>query len=207
MKYLKRKRLLNRKTGQKLLLAAALFILLWSRILSSVATIQEVQASFPNEAVRGEIRVPDIVLADNSVQDHVAVQQQVSGNKDLRLEELTERTRKIRRITAFYARWDAPLASKAEYILDISEKYGLDWRLIPAISIVESTGGRYCFRSYNAFCWGRMSFSSFEQAIETVARGLSTGYRTDNPYTIAYKYNPVTPESWGSKVSGLMSQI
>ena len=192
---------------QKVLLAIALFILLWSRVLSGVAAIQEVEASYPDVQVRGTITVPEVTLADETVQAHVAVQKQMSGQKDVKLEELTERSRKARRIREFYERWNAPMAAQSEFIVDTAEKYGIDWRLIPAISIVESTGGRYCFRSYNPFGWGKMSFSSFEEAIDTVARGLANGYGTSDPYAITPSYNPVTPASWANKVSGLMSQI
>jgi hypothetical protein len=207
MKRILFKRLKYRKIGQKVLLAIALFILLWSRVLSGVAAIQEVEATYPDIQVRGAVTVPEVTLADETVASHIAVQEEMSGHKDVKLQELTERSRKARRIREFYARWNAPMADNAEFIVDTSEKYGIDWRLIPAISIVESTGGRYCFRSYNSFGWGKMSFSSFEEAIDTVARGLANGYGTSNPYAIAPRYNPVTPNEWANKVSGLMSQI
>lgn len=207
MKRLNFKRFKDRKIGQKILLALALFILLWSRVLSGVAAIQEVQASYPNENVRGTFTVPTVEMTDETVQAHVAVQAEMSGQKDVRLQELTDRSRKARRIRQFYERWNSPMAAQAEFIVDTSEKYGIDWRLIPAISIVESSGGVYCFRPYNAFGWGKMGFSSYEEAIDTVARGLGTKYGTSNPYAIAPRYNPVTPTSWANKVSGLMSQI
>lgn len=207
MKRISFKRLKNRKVGQKFFLAIALFILLSSRVLSGVAAIQEVEAMYPDIQVRGSVTVPEVTLADETVALHIAVQEEMSGHKDIKLQELTERSRKIRRIREFYARWNAPMADNAEFIVDTAEKYGIDWRLIPAISIVESTGGIYCFRSYNAFGWGKMSFSSLEEAIDTVARGLAEGYGTSNPYAIAPHYNPVTPNEWANKVSGLMSQI
>lgn len=86
-----------------------------------------------------------------------------------------------------------------------AEAYGLDARLLPAISMVESTGGSNCFLSHNAWGYGRYSWSSWEEAIWGVAAGISSGYGSD-----------ATPESmegvycaapWGSKVRSCMSQI
>jgi len=207
MKHLKRKRLHNRKIGQKVLLGTTLIVLLWSRIFSSVATIQQVQASFPTENIRGDIQMPLIARGNDTVASHIAIQISVAGDINKRLEESHSLKRKARRIRDFYARWNAPMATHAEYIVQVSEEFGIDWRLIPAISVVESSGGRHCFLSYNAFGWGKHGFSNFEDAIYTVAKGLATGYQTDNPYSIAPKYNPVTPSAWANKVSGLMSQI
>jgi hypothetical protein len=50
------------------------------------------------------------------------------------------------------------MAEQAYYIVEISEHFGIDYRLIPAISIVESSGGKYCFKSYNPFGWGKSGF-------------------------------------------------
>ncbi len=207
MKHLKRKRSHDRKMGQKAILALALFILLCSRVLSSVETINEVQASFPTEQMRAEIPVPVIESNDDTVTSHVEFQKLMSGEVDVPLQEITEKSKRAGRIRSFYERWNAPMALQAEYIVDAAQRYGIDWRLIPAISIVESSGGRYCFRPYNAFGWGKMGFNSYEEAIETVTHGLALKYGTDNPYAIAPRYNPVTPSAWASKVSGLMSQM
>lgn len=207
MRRQKRKRLYNRKTGQKILLGCALAVLLCSRLFSSIATIQEVEASFITTATTSQIPAPNVRSYTESVQDHIAFQQAIVGQKDIRLQEIAERSNRIERVRSFYNRWNSPMAANAEFIVDTAEKYGIDWRLIPAISIVESSGGRYCFRPYNAFGWGKMGFSSFEHSIDTVSYGLATSYGTSNPYAIAPKYNPVTPSSWASKVSGLMSQI
>lgn len=209
MRHTKRKRLINRKIGQRILLGIALVILLWSRILVNIATIQSVQASFPNEQLRGDFPTPSVesIESDELVASHVIFQEQVSGDKGIPLSELTERKKKIQEVEEFYARWNAPMGAHATYIVDVAAEFGIDYRLIPAISIVESSGGRYCFRPYNAFGWGKMGFASFEDAIYTVSKGLAEGYGTDNPHAIAPTYNPVTPVSWANKVAGLMSQI
>lgn len=207
MQRLKSKRSHDPKTGQKVLLSFALIILLGSRILSSVATIQDVQASFPETPERGDINLPAIELQDTTAQAHIATQSKMAGDNGQRLRELSEHKDKVERVRAFYARWNAPMADHADYIVTVSEQFGLDWRLIPSISIVESSGGKFCFKPYNFAGWGKMGFNNFEEAIYTVAAGLASGYRTSNPYAIAPKYNTVTPSSWANKVSYLMTQV
>ncbi len=104
---------------------------------------------------------------------------------------------------------NSPLYELADYIVEISDKYGLDYRLLVAIAMQESN---LCKRipkdSYNCWGWGIYGnkitrFSSYEEAIETVAKGLrekyvDKGYYTI--YTIMRKYNPSSKGSWGDAV-------
>ena len=207
MKRTLRKVHVSGKKTQKVLLFSVLSILLWSRMLSSFATIQDVKTSFSLPAFASDDTIAMTVPADISVETHVNSQMQLAGQRDVRLEEMSEHGQKVRKVEEFYARWNAPLGAHADYIVQVSEELGLDYRLIPAISIVESSGGQHCFRSYNAWGWGKSGFTSFEQGIYTVGNGLANGYHTSNPYAIAPRYNPVTPDSWANKVSSLMSQI
>lgn len=195
------------KTVQKVMLFSVLTVLLWSRALSSFTTIQEVQSSFELPAFASDSAIPSNISVDTTVEMHIASQLKLVGEHDVRLEELSEHGQKVRKIQNFYARWNSPMAANAEYIVEVSEQFGIDYRLLPAISIVESSGGKHCFRSYNPFGWGKSGFNSFDQAIYTVGSGLANGYKTSNPYSIAPKYNPVTPDSWANKVSSLMSQM
>jgi hypothetical protein len=119
---------------------------------------------------------------------------------------------KVKRVERYLATRSAPLASYSEYMVKISQKYNLDYRLIPAISIVESNGGKYAYRPYNAWGWGGAkgySFTSWEQSISTVAVGLSKYYSSGlvTPQLIAPRYNPHTPNQWAGKVSYIMSQM
>lgn len=79
----------------------------------------------------------------------------------------------IKAIDAYFEEKDAPLAGYGNIFVEVSQKVKLDWRLLPAISFRESTGGKELFRSYNPFGWGRENFDSFNEAIETVGRNLA----------------------------------
>lgn len=98
-----------------------------------------------------------------------------------RITKIVRETR-VAVIEAYFARRNAPLADIAQDFIDISERYGLDWRLLPAISIIESSGGlRIPNDSYNPYGWGCSStgaclrFHGWRSATEAVAAGLSNG--------------------------------
>ncbi len=57
-----------------------------------------------------------------------------------------------------------------------ADTHGLDWRLLPSISLVESGGGRTA-KGNNLFGWanGKMTFNSVGEAIHLVASALAHG--------------------------------
>lgn len=73
----------------------------------------------------------------------------------------------------FFAKYRSPLAVHAGDFLKASDKFGLDWRLLPSLVIVES-GGRN-IRNNNVFGWGNGAgrFRSVAESITVVADCLS----------------------------------
>jgi hypothetical protein len=69
-----------------------------------------------------------------------------------------------------------PDASYAPVFVREADSHGLDWRLLPSISLVESGGGRHA-RGNNLFGWanGKSTFDSISEAIHHVAEALSHG--------------------------------
>lgn len=87
------------------------------------------------------------------------------------------------RIEAYFGTWNLPLGEHSEFMVEMADKYNLDWRLLPAIGMRESTGGKFaCYN--NPFGWGscKIKFDNFEEAIETLARNLAG----ENPRTEMY---------------------
>ncbi|WKZ24251.1 MAG: hypothetical protein QY312_01430 [Candidatus Dojkabacteria bacterium] len=117
--------------------------------------------------------------------------------------------KKVAAVKSFFKRYKAPLEAHAEDFVRAADSYGIDYRLLPAIAMIESSGGKFLFRPYNPFGWGRSGFPSFTAAIYDVARGMSRYYAGGlrEPERIAYRYNPVTPESWGRKARTFMNQM
>ncbi len=67
----------------------------------------------------------------------------------------------------------------SNYMVETSDKYDIDWRLIPAIAMKESTGGDAAPKeSFNAWGFenGKTQFTSWESAIDSVAKTLKTRY-------------------------------
>lgn len=106
----------------------------------------------------------------------------------------------------------SPLADYADEFVATADKYDLDWRLVPAISGVESTFGKNIPKnSYNAYGWanGNYSFASWEDSIEVVSKTLRTKYidrGAPSINKIARRYAPPS-SSWAWKVKFFMSKI
>ena len=128
------------------------------------------------------------------------------------LDKLNEDKLKAQKIELFFRvnRNNAPLADYAEKFVEVANKYGLDYRLLPAIAVMESGGGKSLFRSYNAWGYGKYSFNSFEEGIEIVGKGLKTGYidkGRDTVEEIAPIYCPPNYKNWARSVNQFMLEI
>ena len=109
-----------------------------------------------------------------------------------------------------------PLESYAKLIVDTSDKYDIDYRLIPAIAMKESGAGIAArSESYNAWGFenGRTNFESWEQSIEIVAKTLREKYfdrGLDSPEEIMAVYAPpqlYTGGKWAKDINFFFSQM
>ena len=115
------------------------------------------------------------------------------------------------RLTAlrtFFKRAECPAVEYAREFLDAADRYDLDWRLLPSLSFVESTGGKAA-RNNNLFGWdsGRAQFSSPSAGIHEVGYRLthSNLYRDKNLDEVLTTYNP--DASYAQRVKFVMRQI
>ena len=106
----------------------------------------------------------------------------------------------------------APLAEHAQTLVQVSDAYGLDYRLLTAIAMQESNGGKKIpDGSYNAWGWAIYGdnvkkFENWDQGIETVGKGLKNHYidrGLTNPETIMAKYTPPSLEKGGAWAKGV----
>lgn len=119
-------------------------------------------------------------------------------------------------IKKYLEKYQSPIAPYADLIVEVSDKYGLDWRLLVAIAQQESNLGKKAPPdSYNAWGWGvhsrsTLRFSSWEKGIETVARGIKEKY-IDEGYTtpeeIMNKYTPLSSGSWAFGVNQFIQEL
>lgn len=112
--------------------------------------------------------------------------------------------------------YHSPLLPYANLIVTTSDKYGVDWRLLIAIAQQESNLGKKIPEgSYNAWGWGihsqgTLGFSSWEEAIETVAQGIKEGYLDKGyktPEEIMKKYTPNSDGSWSFAVNHFLEEL
>jgi len=108
----------------------------------------------------------------------------------------------------FFAAADCPVQHLSAAFLNVADLYQLDWRLLPSIAFVESTGGKAA-RNNNLFGWksGRAAFPSMKAAIYHVAYYLanSTLYRHKNIDQILATYNP--DSDYAKRVKFVMRKI
>lgn len=114
----------------------------------------------------------------------------------------------------FFKNYKTPLSEYASTFIQVADKYKLDYRLLPAISMQESNGGkRVINNSHNPFGYGIYGskvtkFSSWEEAIETVGKGLRENYLDEGlvtPEQIMAKYTPPSIGLGGPWAKGVRS--
>ncbi|MBU1557931.1 glucosaminidase domain-containing protein [Patescibacteria group bacterium] len=116
----------------------------------------------------------------------------VPQNQDATVEiSVSINEERAEKIDAYYAQRDMPLEGYGAKMVAEAEKNNIDWRLIPAIAIKESTAGKFAC-GYNPFGWGscKIKFNSWDHAIETIAYNLGGS----NPATARYYEGTTTEE-------------
>lgn len=126
-------------------------------------------------------------------------------------EEPKEDTRNLI-LRSFLEKNKSPLASYADKIIEESDRNDLDWRLIPAITGVESNfGKRIPYNSYNAYGWanGNFKFRSWEDSIKIVSFTLKNKYIEKGARRISHIAKIYAPpnQNWGNKVKNIINKI
>jgi hypothetical protein len=112
-------------------------------------------------------------------------------------------------LSRFFQQRDSPLVDDASHFLKASDKHRLDWRLLPSLAMIESSGGKY-YQNKNVFGWqsGRARFQSIREGIEFVASRLAESpiYAGKDVATKLRIYNPARHD-YGQKVMGVMREL
>ena len=100
---------------------------------------------------------------------------------------------RLERLVQFFEKRDCPLSHHAADFLLAADENALDWRLLPSISMIESSGGKD-YRNNNVFGWasGDGEFSSVGEGIHFVAAQLASSrlYRNKSVDAKLQTYNP-----------------
>ena len=101
---------------------------------------------------------------------------------------------RLSRLIRFFGDRGCPLRAAALDFLIAADQNHLDWRLLPSISMIESSGGKD-FKNNNVFGWGssREGFPSVRAGIHFVASKLAKSklYRGKNLESKLQTYNPL----------------
>lgn len=108
-------------------------------------------------------------------------------------------------------KYNAPLSEGTDEFIKTCKKYDLDCYLLPAISGLESTFGRFIYpNSYNPFGWGRgyIIFNSWEEGIDAVGNGLRNGYLNRGALSLS-EIGPIYSESptWAIRVQYFINEF
>jgi hypothetical protein len=118
------------------------------------------------------------------------------------------------KIDTYFKERSMPLAGYGARMVSVAEEYDIDWRLLPAIAVRESSGGKQAC-GYNPFGWAscKIDFKSYNEAIDTLARNLGG----KNPRTAAYysgatekklyHYNGTVVPTYTQEVLNIMENI
>ncbi len=135
---------------------------------------------------------------ENGVVDHV---------------EVKKLDKKAEVLAAYLAKFNSPLQYHAQDFVDAANIYNLDWKLVAAISGVESTFGKFIPGGFNGWGWGvygtqAIFFKSWTEAIFTVSKGLRENY-VNKGYTEPIAMNRIyaTSPTWGSRVVFFMNDL
>lgn len=123
---------------------------------------------------------------------------------------------RIAAVENFFSYYKSALTPYAKDVVAAADKYDLDYRLIPAIAMQESTACKHIVKNSNN-CWGYgiygkkvTRFKNYKEGIEIVTKALATRYKAaglETPEQIMSKYNPVSTGTWAVGVANYMARL
>lgn len=123
---------------------------------------------------------------------------------------------RVANLKYFFRKYESVLYDQSEFIVKMADQYKLDYRLIPAIAMQESNLCKYIYEgSHNCWGWGIYGnkvtrFESYNEAIETISRGIKKNYidkGLTTPEAIMRKYTPPSDGSWAFGVNTFLKMI
>lgn len=109
--------------------------------------------------------------------------QEIGGIKAQEIIVIDDRAKNI---DEYFAKLNLPLAGYGKTFVEVADKYDLDYRLLPAIAMRESTGGKHaCWNDDdNVFGWHscKTTFNSQEAAIDKVGAHLAGEIKSTKGY-------------------------
>ena len=122
---------------------------------------------------------------------------------------------RVLRTDRYFAERSMPLEGYGAKFVEAADKCDLDWRLLPAIAVRESSGGKQACGN-NPFGWSscRADFESVEKAIEIVGANLcgfnprtEIYYKNKTTYERLWSYNGIVNQNYPDEVLKIMDDF
>lgn len=167
------------------------------KTLTLVLIALAILAGSPNFKYDAALAEPTLTVATSAVQADIG-----SAEADARALKLA----------AYLESKNSVLAPYAVDFVKSADKYGLDWRLLVAISGVESGFAKiYVVGTYNSWGWGGgyINLGSWDNAIEVISKALNENYATKWQARTVEEIGPIWAEdpNWSKKVNLYLNQI
>ena len=119
---------------------------------------------------------------------------------------------RVKALSNVFKKYNSPLEPYASAYVQAADKYGVDWRLLPSISGLESSFGVHLMpNSYNAYGWGggHIYFKNWEDGIDHINKTLKANYMEKWGATNVWEIGPIYAESptWSVRVNRFMEEI
>ncbi|MEZ0209043.1 MAG: hypothetical protein ACAH17_02620 [Candidatus Paceibacterota bacterium] len=159
--------------------------------------------------------VPFMAIPSLTLASHIASLDTTPVTKvEISVEDI--RKEKAEAIDTYFKERSMPLEGTGMTFVLVAEKYGLDWTLLPAIGIRESSGGKAAC-GHNPFGWGSCklhNFGSYEQAIEALGKNLGGANEKTARYYAGkstkeklYYYNGTVVPTYPDEVIAIMKKV
>lgn len=119
-------------------------------------------------------------------------------------------------LTAFLSEYQSPLTPYAGLMVTKADQYGIDYRLLAAVAMQETTLCKKTLQQAPYNCWGFgiwgkhvTGFGSYAEAIDTISRYFGTKKEKgiDTLDAIGKIYNPGNVNNWKENVALVMNQL
>lgn len=171
---------------------------------------QNLPVNIPSSSIASTFSAYDSSLSFASLPTNEDLKQFIAGDEVVAADGRGELVRQ------FLTKYDSPLEPYSDFIVSMADKYGLDFRLVPAIAMQESNLCKHIPEGSNN-CWGFgiygdkiMKFSTYAEGIETVTKALAGKYKAlglHTPEEIMSRYTPSSNGSWAFGVNHFMEQL
>lgn len=137
------------------------------------------------------------------------------ANQNLLKDKVVSRDARTEILEAFFKKYKSELYPFAQDVVSNADKFGIDYKLIPAIAMQESN---LCKKAPSEWhnCWGfgiytnkTTTFNNYSEAIAAVSKTLAN-YKSGGlvtPDQIMTKYTPHSNGSWARGVSHFMAEL